>query len=245
MSAPEIWMPQDSLRQERAVRPVGKLLGEWSTTWLAGQRCEITGGWGPPEEEGDARILLRDSGQWLVLGGKGSIMQIACAMLGEPERTDFTPADLRLLRRVASEALDDLAERLEAALPKHSGMAGRSDERWAVKVSLAGRPCFELSLDRGALSSLTRQTYRPEAAAMSLDPCSTALDQVAVHVAAHLGSSTLDLGQVANLEPGDVLLLDQVVEEPLVLIVADRKSSLRGALSQSDKALAVTLCEPQ
>lgn len=244
MTVATCWMPDQSLREERAARPLGKVLDEWSKTWLVDQRCAIAGGWRPADQERDGCAVLRDSGPWQVSGEKNAVMLIAYAMLGEAERTDLAPADLRLLRRVASEAIDDLAEKLEAILPKHPGVGGGwSDERWILEICLAGKSCLELSLDRSTLSLMVRQTYPARAAAPSLERISTALEGVSVTVAARLGTSNLDLEQIASLEPGDVLLLDQTLGEPLALAVAGRSSPLRCALTQSEEALSLTVCE--
>jgi hypothetical protein len=237
------WMPCDSLRQARATRPIDRVLADWSAKWFVTKCSEIVDGW---EALGKSALpILRDTGSWLVSGDRNAILRIARGMLSEADRGDFTPADLRLLRRIGGEALDDLAQRLDAILPRPAGNSGAlPGELWVLRIGIGGQTCLELSLDRGALSEMVRQTYSPEMQAASLDGISIALGDVAVPVTGRLGSASLELEQVVNLEPGDILVLDQLVDEPVALVVAERNSPIRCVIAEAGEAQTLTVYEP-
>lgn len=245
MNGPVCWMPEESLRLERATGPVRQILADWSARWLTEGRCEAEGTW-EPEGERDGRAPLLQRAGWLVYADKGAVMRIGRAMLGEEQRTDFTPADLRLLRRVAGEALDDLGERLGAMLSWPAG-AGEMDsgQPWSLAVSLAEHPCLRLVLDRSDLVQLVRQTFAPGATATLLDTPLSAVADFPVPIAGRLGSASLQVDQIGSLEPGDVLLLDQLVDDPLTLVVAGFDSPLRCAIAEADGVLDLIISEIQ
>jgi flagellar motor switch/type III secretory pathway protein FliN len=245
MSTLLCWMPEESLRLERATDPVRQVLADWSAKWLGEGRCEAEGTWEAEGERDGAGPLLHRA-EWLIYADKGAVMRIGRAMLGEEQRTDFTPADLRLLRRIAGEALDDLGERLGAILSWPAG-AGEMDSGlpWSLTVSLSEHPCLHLTLDRSDLVRLVRQTFTPGVTATLPDAPLSAVADFPVPVAGRLGSASLQVDQIGSLEPGDVLLLDQLVDDPLTLVVAGFDSPLRCAIAEADGVLDLIISEIQ
>jgi flagellar motor switch/type III secretory pathway protein FliN len=165
-------------------------------------------------------------------------------MLGEDERPHLTSRDLRLLRRLAGEALDDLVARLEATLPAGGAGAAGDGARRSLTLAMAGEPLLEVTLDRTDLCLLAQRTFTPRGHRTSLAPAATAFADVAVPVAGRLGRAALAIDQIGALEPGDVLVLDRELDEAVELLVAGRDSPLRCDITERDGAIGLVVREP-
>jgi flagellar motor switch/type III secretory pathway protein FliN len=239
-------MPEECLRDARVARAAGQAASAWARAWFAQASWDAVGAWAPEDGTHDGWSTLREGGRIALRARAGAILDIAFAMLGEPARGDLTTRDLRLLRRLAGDALDDLLSRLEDTLPDDdAGSIGPEQERWGRVLAMDGEPILRVSLDRADVCLLARRAFGPTHAAGGLDRASVALAGVEVSIAAQIGRASLAIDEIGALEPGDILVLDREVNDPVDLVVAGRKSPLRCSLTDVDGAMGLIVCDPQ
>lgn len=237
------WLPEQALGEPAAARPFGLVAAEWGRAWFAQARWQATGTWSP-DRAAEPHTALREGERVAIHGGAGTILRLAFAMLGEDERPHLTTRDLRLLRRLAGNALDDLVTRLETALPARAvGGAPDSGHR-GLALSMDGEPLLELTLDGADLCLLARGTFAATRDGAALAPATVAVADVTVAVSGRLGRAALAIDQIGALEPGDVLVLDREADEPVDLLVAGRDSPLRCDITEHDGAVGLVVREP-
>jgi len=240
------WMPEECLGGPQVARPVARIVSDWARVWFAQTSWDYCADvWVPEAWPREGWTTLREEGAVALRGGTGAILRIAFAMLGEPECPNLTTRDLRLLRRIAGEALDDLVTRLKADLPVGGSSDHQELERWSLAIGVAGDPILHLSLDRVAVCLLARRTFAPVRSVAGLERPTAAVAEVPIPVAGQLGRASLALDQIGSLEPGDILLLDREAEDPIDLLVAGHKSALRCSIIDLDGVLSLKVCEPQ
>jgi hypothetical protein len=246
MSQPVPWLPDACLRSERAGRRLGELVADWSRRWIAHDRWQAVGPWseGSGIEDENDWSLLRSGGRSTVEGASRAVLRLALAMLGEDDRTSFTPRDLKFLRRLAGQAIDDLVAAIDQLLPAGDGAGGVWVGRpWSLPIGPPAEPLLRVSIARADLCLLARHAY-PRRAAGPLDTRGSAVADMCVSVSAHLGMARMDVAQFDALEPGDVIVLDRSVSAPAMLLVAGRQTPLPCTVSQQDAALVLQLAEP-
>src|SRR5687768_11853739 len=180
MSGPQPWLPEQCFGEEGVARLVGRIVAGWGQAWFARASWDTAGVWTPEAWPRNGWTALRDEGRVALRGHGGAILRLAFAMLGEPERPNLSSRDLRLLRRVAGDALDDLVARLEAGLPDRDATDGAGQERWGLTLTMSGEPILSLSLDRHDVCLLARRTFAPLRAGGGLDPATAAVAEVRV-----------------------------------------------------------------
>lgn len=244
MSRAQPWLPEECLAEEGVTRLVGSIVADWGQGWFARAPWQAAGVWAPEAWPCDGWTTLRDDGRIAVRGNGGAILRMAFAMLGEPERPNLTTRDLRLLRRVSADALDDLHAQLAAGLPARDLSGGTGPDRWGLVLAMAGEPLLSLSLDRHDLCLLARRTYAPVHAAGRLDPVAEAVAEVRVPIAARIGRASLAIDQIGALEPGDILVLDREADDLVDLVVAGVQSH-PCSLTDLDGAMGLIISNPQ
>lgn len=150
------------------------------------------------------------------------------------------------VRHLADDLLRRLAEawfvgRWDAvADPADGPVASAVPRRWLglvdVQLTVAGTTL-------AACVPALRMRAASAAAARPLTPAATvaAFAGVQASVEAVVGRAELSLGEVAQLQPGDVLLLDTRLLDPISLGVAGGATALHVALGRRDGARAVQL----
>ena len=243
LTSPQVWMPDACLRHERAIQPIAAVLAGWESKWFGRTIWNAAGPWSPEARSSGSWTTLRDEARIAIRGGPDSILRMAFAMLNEPAHPNLSARDLRLLRRLSNEALEDLLASVETTLPARKSPAPGQD-CWTLEITLDGEPILEISINRADLSFLARRGFTPVQTTKALAPVPSAVANVSVSVAAQLGRTSLDIDQIQSLEPGDILLLDQPVEEPITLIVAGLETALRGTIREGSGIMEFVMCEP-
>lgn len=224
MGAAIPWLPPGALSGESAARPVVAAVAAWSADWLGG-------GWRPAASftraAADDWTAVRQGDVADVIGRPKAVLDLAFALLGVRSRTDLTQADLRLLRRVAGDALDDLSDRVGHVC----GDVRASDgPRWRLKVGPDERGPLAITLPEAALATIARRVFKPIARAVTLSSLRAAVAERSVDCTAWLGRAALSVEQFGALEPGDIILLDQPVGDTVPLAIGGRLSDLMVAL---------------
>lgn len=239
------WLPDACLTSERVGRRLSETVADWSRRWMVRGRWQAIGPWQEMADGADGSdwSMLRTGGRATLEGAPRAVLRLALAMLGEDERTSFTPRDHRFLRRLAGQAIDDLVAAIDQLLPGGDGSAATWVGRpWSLPIGPGVEPVLQVSIARSDLCLLARQAY-PRGAVGPLDTCGSALADMHVPISAHLGIATMDIAQFDVLEPGDVIVLDRPVTAPVKLLVAGRQTILPCTLSQQDGALVLHVAE--
>lgn len=110
--------------------------------------------------------------------------------------------------------------------PRWSRLFG-SDEslvvtRFRLKTPFGDHDWTWLLPKKGLLESLWRETETAEAAAAVRQRLETSVRDLPVDVTVTLGSVELQLSQLAQLNVGDVIVLDQRIHQPLQVSIADQ-----------------------
>lgn len=251
------WLPQGAMAGGAVERTLRDIAAHWSQKWFARKTLGLVdcpaarhlGGLPDTEEmawrchEGGLAIGISDTGR---LGLSGLMLDIA------PREPDLTSADRWLLDRLAISCLDDLCTELAGAMcpeAPETWLPANDPPRLDGEIAvyrfgtLAGRPLIHLLVDRSAAASL----IRTQAAARNrppLQPLSVALARQAVRVSACLGSCSISLAELAELGPGDVIVLDRRLDMPLEIAVDGRNTSARCAAEAGDSKLHLKIVKP-
>lgn len=233
MGAAIPWLPPGALTGADAARPLAQVITAWSDEWLSG-------GWRPAtgftRAAADDWSVLRQGDVADVVGRPKAVLDLAFALLGAKPRGDLTETDLRLLRRIAGDALDDLSERVGRVCPDTASVGG---VRWRLTLGPGEREQLAITLPEAALAAIARRAFRPIARAVTLSSLRTAVADQSIDCAAWLGRAALSVEQFGALEPGDVLLLDQPVGDAVPLAIGGRPSDLMIALADGGATLSL------
>jgi len=222
----------------------------WSQRWGVEASCTV----GPAQETPPAGDAAQET--WL---GEHDVRpgvrlawppRLADALAHALYRMPSAPPAGTLAAEAVRHVADDLLHRLAEAWlvkrwsapgdPRDTAPAQRLPLRWQalldVRLTVAGMP-LAASVPGLRLRPAATPPPRP------LTPAATqaAFDRVAAPVEAIVGRAELSLGDVAHLQPGDVLLLDTRLLDPLTLRIASGTVALPIALGTRDGARAVQL----
>ena len=241
MSAARVWFPCGSLASRPAARRFVAIVGEWGRIWFSRDAWQAGEQFSQPTPSD--KVTLREKSRLALLGGPKTVVAMAHAMLGQPMRGDPTPGDVRVLQRLAGTALDDLVVRLEALFPPRMDAplpaVGQTAAKWHLSIGPAAAG-LALQLDSGDLAELARAGFAPIAPAADLQPLRSALEDLELTASGMLGTIPLTLSDLAALEPGDILLLDQTPDTEVELLLENTRTATGCALTQTEGQLALT-----
>ena len=95
------------------------------------------------------------------------------------------------------------------------------------------------------LVRMTRGTDSNAASAPQMTTCAEALTDQSVEISARLGSARVSLKDLAELEVGDVLLLDSAPDQPSDLMVNGKRSALSFTIVDDHDAYTLEFQEKQ
>jgi len=225
------WLPETAITQTRIRAAFAGALGQWSQVWLAGGReVEIS--------DRPASIAAQDDGSFHFEAGAVAFQLPATAkrylleaVLGEGlSGKSLTADDHRLLDKLAGKAVQDLISRLEALIPSASIPNGKMRR---LGLFMAGHECGRFTFPAHALVALVKAGMKRSS--ISSPPLARRLTAIApceVEVEADLGHVLLKVDELRDLEPGDVLVLEQSLDALVSMRLATSKALLgQGRLS--------------
>lgn len=183
-------------------------------------------------------------------------MALAAVMLDLPasRAAGASGRDRGVLNAVAVAAHDDLCSRLAAAFGFPAGSPFRRGSRlpralaepdartWALMVPSPAQPIRICASADLAVSLRKWQAARP-AAPVAVRPLREGLARQGVSVAAHLGSVSLTLPDLAQLSAGDVVLIDRDPCGELELLVERRGKLGTCTLEESGGAYRLNIVQ--
>ena len=238
----QCWLPDGALLDGVLETRFLNLSLAWARKWFAADTrlrvdvamdkiprrgAEQTGGfWSTPK--GDAIVNLSAAGEEV----------IARAMLGIPMgKGRPNAADRQLFTGMAAGGMRDFCARLEEIFPGELSFT-----RGDAPVDQRGR-CFSVTVSIGASSDVLHLTCTPGLAvsvrkslvaagsvSRACGSFSEAIGSQIIRVGARLGTSSLRLAEFDTLAPGDIILLDRTVDEPVELTIEDVPAGSRYAM---------------
>lgn len=246
-----------ALVSESALAAIERAAAEALRQW-----CEA---WGAATEHFSVEALRLDEAQlpapadeWHALHGARSwkssaLAESVCNAIGLPQPA----AGAVSMSAVASEeALADLQSRIAGLLRDLRSLSGPAASlTWPVPRDAAGMGLVLLNVKHGlpllsmaaqATSFKAHAPAKPDADA-PLKPADLDVALRAQHASLDvvLGHAELSLADMMDLGPGDVLLLDRHIHEPLQLVGGDGRVSLPVHLGRQGEHFAVQLTAPQ
>jgi flagellar motor switch/type III secretory pathway protein FliN len=221
----------------------------WSQHWGVAASCTST-----PADDGAPALASASS--WLVEHGAQPAVRLAWPgrlhdALGRTlYRLASAPGPGTLaaesVRHVADDLLRRLAEAWFVARWDADAVAADTASTGAVPTRLQALVDVQLTVAGTPLAASVpalRMRAAGATAQRPLTPAATvaAFAGVQASVEAVVGRAELSLGEVAQLQPGDVLLLDTRLLDPISLGVAGGATALPAALGMHDGARAVQL----
>lgn len=228
-----------------------QLLGQWSGDWgaplddLQIDACRL-----------DSAGLLVPADDWQALGGgwmfkSGDLTSQVASAMGLPA-VSTTPSTMS--SQTVAQAADDLSIRIAGLLrdatppPQASGLsqALQAPGHGIVRITLSrGTQVLSLAAEAAAFKAWTPPVHKsPPIRSDRSDDLDAALRTQIASLEVVLGHTELSLADMMDLGPGDVLLLDRRIDQPLLLGAIDGQAELPVHLGRQGDRFAVQLMGP-
>jgi flagellar motor switch protein FliN/FliY len=250
---PKPWLPRNALEQGFARSVLADAVQAWSKEWFARETVRLdalTGFRGAPPP-GPRCGQWRAQGALAICSNPAARTKLCALALGLGEPTQhLSPRESAILDALEQRMIDSLIERLITALAGgRSGVSGpapapRDGGVMATLAANDGAALFAIAIPfelmlAGAKMALSAQR-RARAPLSAPGGRLRALAPTALRLEADLGAARLSVGELKDLEPGDVLTLDRAIVEGATLTLHERALA-RGHLIERDGALALSL----
>jgi flagellar motor switch/type III secretory pathway protein FliN len=214
------WLPDGALLSPSVIGAVDAALEAWSRRWfqdfrLVRQRLVFSPAPStPPVAVSTGRVAVRVGTGADDLAGRALDMDLS--------RLEMSEDDEAVVAALREALLQDLAQTLDSALAGDGETPGARDASGAVCLDLTdedGRRMAVVETSRSVLAG-ARLAGLPARArrAAGLTSLRTALADVPVRLFAQAGSAAITLPEARRLAPGDVIVLDQKLDEAFDLV---------------------------
>ena len=116
---------------------------------------------------------------------------------------------------------------------------------FSLLIGTLGKARIALECSGQDLAIMARGAYPRSPIDTPLSDRNSALEQVSVKLAALIGGAKITLRELADLEEGDLLLLDSKPGDLASLLIEGRPSVLAGAIIETPTSLQLELQEPR
>lgn len=224
------WLPDGALSAPAVLGLIDDAVDAWSRRWfpdyrLRRQRQGFAGGSTThPVAAATPRLSLRASSPSLdVLAGRVLDVDLARLELGDGDRT--------VIDALRDELAQDLAQGLDTALTGQQPRDGSAaDVSGSVLIELAddeGRRLLMIETSRAILADVRRKVLpgaRP--GGDRLTSLRAAVGHAPVKLSASVGSSVILLSEARRLAPGDVIVLDRKLDQPIDIVAGPGDTGL-------------------
>jgi len=210
---------------------VDAALAAWRREWLADgapepvlylEAAPRAERWLAAQSDGTVHLLVGCAGGWLA--------RLGAQLVGgpQPDETRSTPPAASLAASLGEAIVETLARRLLGSAPAAAAAELRWDGEGVPQAWLApgaGAEIYDLSpglplviaLSPALVAASLPKALAGRAGREPLAARSGAVETCAVELHAVAGNAELELGELARLAPGDVIVLDRRLDEPLAL----------------------------
>ena len=246
------WLPETALAGGLGDALLADQVSQWSEKWIAAGEVKLMRGLGPVSDfrsPKGGRWLLHPEGIALWVD-EAADMRVAALMLDHRiEARDLREGDRKLIAGLSERALADFCSLLAASFGvggsvRWTPRAVVADKEWhaprSAALAVGGECLLELVVETDLLVQLVRKAAKKPFTG-KIQPFADGLRDQPVEVGAAIGRSRTRLDELTTLQPGDVLLLDRNLSEPVELAVNGAPSSRRCVIDTEEAALRLRL----
>ena len=245
-------MPDDALRGGTVERVLRALASNWSEKWFARQLVGLLDPALSAHRDDGFECRTHGSGLSITVSSEGRLALAGLMLDANVDRAVVNAADRRFLEGLAGACIDDLCDTLAQAFGfVRDGWRQDDVDRFALEEAsfyrfgaTADTPLVELEIGTDAAVALIKARSAPSAVPEPLRSIADALAGQAVEVCAHLGDCSVSLSDFSRLEPGDVVVLDHMLADPLALAVAGRPGGARCSIEQAGDHMNLKIIKP-
>lgn len=240
------WLPANAVADAAQALQIRQAIADWSAKWLGSGSATLSGTEAAARDvriPGTASEL--DDGLTLVMPEDASAI-VGRMMFGVPEGLPTT-ADVAAISACADKALVDLKQRLAqlVGLPRDSVWrecdgAGGPGHLFRVRLGQELQPLVIVVSDRLLVGGI-KARLRPVAASTPLGSLADGLVPQMVTMSALLGSCRLSTRELAELAEGDVVVLDQGLNDVVPIAIDGMPQTAGCRVAASDDNLDLTL----
>ncbi len=245
----EPWLPDACLVSSRAAQAITQVIDDWATAWFKSDKWQVLGRWDEALDLGTSEFTLLQRKRGMeIKGGPDTSISLAVAILGASPNAQRTAHDDTLLRRLGAQSIEDLGERISQLLPDPSIQIASHTQAsfprvFSLLIGTLGKARIALECSSQYLTIMARGAYPSSPIDTPLCDRNSAIEQVSVKLAALLGAAKIRLRELADLEEGDLLLLDSKPGDPTSLLIEGRPSALAGSIIETPTSLQLELQE--
>ena len=218
------WVPDSALGSLATLGPIDRVAEQWAERWCAGldlrrQRPAFAAA------SANRPVVARSPHFSVVAADAGLTALIGRALDMDLPRIELNASDQALVDALKDEMFRDLTQSLEALLDDAPGLDRPSsgDASGALALEFtdeAGRKILAIETSRAVLGGIRRSALPTtvKRAPASLTSISKAVGDTRVTLAATIGSALISLPEVRRLGPGDVIVLDRLLDRPIDLV---------------------------
>ena len=223
MSDTYCWIPPGALTSRAVSDLIDTIVAAWSERWFAAQRCAAgvvmqAGAGRPRVVPGDSQELWGESGAVSVqINARGRTLLADHALRranGEIVAEDDQPLLAIFTHRIA----EDLIGEIEAVIGFKA--AANGDARlgaWVTVRDTKEQELLSVCFATDACRQIIRRAAGAPRPALALDHRTESLGEVRIPIEARAGAAVLGLQALAQLGPGDVIILDRTIEAGIEL----------------------------
>lgn len=242
--AAEAWLPIDIAAREVVQSAIGRAIADWSTLWFPRPHVGVSGFKAtrnaPRDEANGAGWKIYRSTVAVSCPQRSASWLVGWALDAQLDQLILKKADRRLLELFERTLIEDLAHKVELALgiESEAQLQPRSvrqpfDRRGGVTVSLSedlGAPLLLLAVPLQALLPLCRTSMSPARREVSTMACfAQALGAADLTIEANLGHADVPVAELLALAPGDVLVLNRGLTDPIDVALAGHETAFARA----------------
>lgn len=235
------WLPDACLTDHRAAQPMAQIVLAWAKDWFVSSPWQVLGNWDEvtsSQDELASKTLGRASGIEITGTAKSEIA-LGLAVLKAKEHTSLTSDDEDLLTKLGARAIADLADRISQSSQlevktNDAQISGVFSKTYSLLIGQPGDTQIALECSMAQLVTMTRATYPKLLEPAVSTPVAELIAELSVKVSARIGTAQITLRDLAELEVGDLLLLDKGPGDFATLVIEEETSSLAFTISEAD-----------
>lgn len=210
------WLPQNALIDGVITAMLDRVVTAWGEKWLPDGGASL----GQAALQGDLAPARPLPTGMKIDASRAERQSLGCSVLGENGEPSIKPTDRAVLDQLADAALQDL----DTELRKELG-AGDGDDTLCLSFTIEaqGRLLATIGVGRNQAIALRRKAAPTRRVGGKIESPIVALQKEKLKLKAFLGTGTIELAEVDSLAVGDVLVLDQRIDDLVPMLSGQQK----------------------
>lgn len=240
------WLPRQVFSAASMRTVLGSAVASWSSHWFLRHTASISsdvsmadGGVIAPPETGNAACI---KGRLVeaMLTGRGRRILLEAALALDVSAQPQTECDSELLDLLSARVIEDLVKRLDEALPdKETSSAGSQIH---IAIAIGRSDVAVVRFPSATIIPALKSQWKKGPRNQKLRSVGDAIKTHKVSVGALLGHVDVALNELKELTPGDILIMDKGLNEPVDLRLSGSAQRIgRGKLGRNGDRVSVQL----